>query len=1460
MIYRKWSLLITPPLIVGTLVSGTLVYNFFLGGNERFFKKIRETEQRSVAGLFAGKTWNASLSNSDHISGKINHCSLQSHKKPLTISSCISTLRIHSLKIQQEINSIHEHDEPGDVPHRPVNVVASKLNIDVDKWVEQQSEALARNSEGGEEFRNCRLEDVAWLSMLSELEIDLLVSLKKLVIQRANVFGSEEVIEKFDLKLHRSLGVVLIEVLKDRLGKSVTVEPSLGGAFILAPYKHIRNEPNFGGHNREEVWNENMLRLCLRSSHRRFLSPSAGSSTIVADCRCFSRVSPVNSLASSNNRLNAHDVPPGALLPHHEASSLSPLPAASKSIRLPAFLASLSLLCAGAVAGAVALLSSSDPDELKRKSQEFYAELEQSLEKSNDSVHRLFTRMRRTGTAAAVLWRSLRSVLSSANQEMRSGFELRVAALVADIVAASETRRAAIVGAGGGAVVDWLLETVASSRKGTQAESARALACLIADSNVCEAVLGRPRAVPNLLRFIFSFQPHRNQKQAKYDSLVGNDIYKGQSMLVAAIMDIITSESDIMNLNSFQPRLPGQADIADIAAVLQVVEEGGIHLEDQEENNDDDGGEGLQGIGMKLLGGTTVLGFSRTDGLLRLDQSLEHVPRTPVWQKNHYNSPVEGKSPLLTTPGLWDDLQREHVAVPFATWALANWALASDVNRSHIQELDRDGSAIMTALMAPERSVKWHASIVARVLLQDQNLPLTDSVPEWSSTLLSIISQASLTEDVPLAHMAFSAFLISLERCERAQKIVREKGLSLMRRIAKQNSKHKNLQEGLAKALELLSTVDCCLSLEESHHWSGILLRWICGKFSTDSTRLSAAKILSCILEDHGPAAVAISQGWLTVILTEILRTSKTGMPKGNPTPKTDKVKTQIDQSYALSVSQTAHELAQAVVNLAASRFGPTTIYDVDHPLSDFLSLEPFSGILKNIKKDSIPKFDAADFAIATLKGIKALTEICAEDSTCQNMIVEFGVLHLLRRYLLRDDYEKLAATEAYDASRILDNQDQTLSASDKASLMHANANESAQVRVPPTAHIRKHAARLLLTLSVMPKVQEAIIGDAIWCKWLEDCANGSIAGCNDPKIQSYARAILLNVLCDQQEDENVENADDNNTGGRNQRRSCPKYTDRIFLMSPELPHWRCPDKNGVVSSEQSSFSLNKAEMRPHSMDPPIDIVFVHGLRGGPFKTWRITEDKASTTSKSGLVEKIDQEAGKEGTCWPREWLASDFPHARIFTVKYKTNLTQWSGASLPLQEVSSMLLKKLDAAGIGSRPVVFVTHSLGGLVVKQMLHQAKTENLKEFLNNTLGVVFYSCPHFGSRLADMPWRMGLVFRPAPTVGDLRSGSPRLVDLNDFLRYRYNKGLIDVLSFSETKVTPIVEGYGGWAFRLEIVPIESAYPGFGELVVLDATDHINSCKPVSRTDLSYSETLAFLEKLTSYYRRGTNIPQ
>ncbi|XVF64001.1 hypothetical protein PTKIN_Ptkin09bG0132100 [Pterospermum kingtungense] len=1184
-----------------------------------------------------------------------------------------------------------------------------------------------------------------------------------------------------------------------------------------------------------------MLRHCLRARRRFYLLYPRRFATSSSSSK-----SPIESPNSLNN---SHPVPSQMPQPQIFETHLSTLPSRTASLsRNSVFAISATLL--SAVVASVAVYSvkegdvASDGNPNPERSP-IYESIEHTIHKSNESFKRIVHRAKQTSVAASVLWQSLRSVMSSANHEVRVGFELRVASLLADIAAANAGRRAAIVSAGGGAVVDWLLETVAVAKTdvfGTQAEAARALAFLIADPNVRKDVLGRPRAVPYLLRFIFSCQPqNKSKRHSGRSSFDSSDSLKGRSMLVAAIMDIVTSNCDSVEKVSFKPSLPGNAEMRDIAAAIQVIEEGGMHL-DEGDDDDNDGGRGMKGIGIKILEGTTVLGLSRTSELMKLDSSNDTrvgsdkgTPKTIALLNKHDGSVGQANLSDAVVPGLWDDLHCQHVAVPFAAWALANWAMASDINRSHIEELDRDGEAVMTALLAPERSVKWHGSLVARLLLEDRNLPLNESVSDWASTLLSTASHASKNEDISLSQMALSAVIVAVERSQEARRTVMEKGLELMRDTAKRTVKHQQIQEALAQVLELLSTGDMHLSVEESQKWSGILLSWVFGKSSSDAIRSSAIRILSCILEDHGSSTVPISQGWLALLLNDILISCKASSVKGGTQPKSDKVKTQIDQSNILSATQTANQLAVAVVNLA----GKQLISSVDtFSLADLLSLEPFAGPFKNLKKDNSPKFDVADSALATLKGIKALTEICADDSLLQDKITNLGVLCLLRRYLLRDDFEKLAAIEAYAASRAPEAQEKVSSNAGESS--PSNTNDPTSVRVPPTGHIRKHAARLLTILSLLPKVQKVLAADETWCKWLEDCANGKIPGISDLKMRSYARAILLNVFCNQQIGiDSVKSVPE--TGSKDGTSICPRYDDMIFLINPELPQWKCPGKDQstvhkdksllnevdsmnsdntpvtqVSDGGDSSSSFNASNNYSDSDIPQMDIVFVHGLRGGPYKTWRIAEDKAST--KSGLVEKIDEEAGKLGTFWPGEWLSADFPHARLFSLKYKTNLTQWSGASLPLQEVSSVLLRKLVAAGIGNQPVVFVTHSMGGLVVKQMLYKAKEENMDNLVNNTIGVVFYSCPHFGSKLADMPWRMGLVLRPAPTIGELRSGSPRLVQLNDFLRRLHKKQMLQVLSFCETKVTPIVEGYGGWAFRMEIVPIESAYPGFGELVV------------------------------------------
>lgn len=385
-----------------------------------------------------------------------------------------------------------------------------------------------------------------------------------------------------------------------------------------------------------------------------------------------------------------------------------------------------------------------------------------------------------------------------------------------------------------------------------------------------------------------------------------------------------------------------------------------------------------------------------------------------------------------------------------------------------------------------------------------------------------------------------------------------------------------------------------------------------------------------------------------------------------------------MEQSNIITVTQSANQLAGAVVNLAGNQLGTNVDSVESFPLADLLSLEPFTIPYKNLRKDGVPKLDVADSAIATLKGIKALAEICNDDSPCQEKITNYGVLCLLRRLLLHDDYEKLAAIEAYDASRILEApQERTANASGESST--TAANDPSSLRVAPTAHIRRHAARLLTILSLLPKVQKVILADKAWCKWLEDCANGMIPGCSDLKIQSYARASLSNIFCCYENSRDSIDSDISDEGLAKKRKTCPQYYDMIFLINPELSHWKCDetvhqDQKQVssfvesISNDSENQSLNVpshgsclpssgasdkgSQMQESSL---LDVVFVHGLRGGPFKTWRIAEDKSS--SKSGLVEKIDEEAGKLGTFWPSEWLSDDLPEARLFTLKYKVCL-----------------------------------------------------------------------------------------------------------------------------------------------------------------------------------------------------------
>ncbi|KAM3674790.1 protein SERAC1 isoform 3-T4 [Ammospiza maritima maritima] len=253
------------------------------------------------------------------------------------------------------------------------------------------------------------------------------------------------------------------------------------------------------------------------------------------------------------------------------------------------------------------------------------------------------------------------------------------------------------------------------------------------------------------------------------------------------------------------------------------------------------------------------------------------------------------------------------------------------------------------------------------------------------------------------------------------------------------------------------------------------------------------------------------------------------------------------------------------------------------------------------------------------------------------------------------------------------------------------------------------------------------------------------------------------------------------------------------------------------------------------------DILFVHGLLGAAFKTWRQQDmDRHLDRRASEGEEEYTQ-------CWPKTWLASDCPSLRIISVEYDTHLSDWK-AKCPVEAQresiafrSSELLDKLKAAGIGDRPLVWVSHSMGGLLVKRMLVDAsKNPEMDKIVNNTRGIIFYSVPHHGSQLAEYSINARYLLFPSVEVKELSKDSPALKELNDdFLSFAKDKKF-SVLSFAETLPTHI-----GSMLKLHVVPVESADIGIGDLIPVDV-NHLNICKPKKKDAFLYQRTLKFIQ--------------
>ncbi|KIW37401.1 uncharacterized protein PV06_10444 [Exophiala oligosperma] len=305
-----------------------------------------------------------------------------------------------------------------------------------------------------------------------------------------------------------------------------------------------------------------------------------------------------------------------------------------------------------------------------------------------------------------------------------------------------------------------------------------------------------------------------------------------------------------------------------------------------------------------------------------------------------------------------------------------------------------------------------------------------------------------------------------------------------------------------------------------------------------------------------------------------------------------------------------------------------------------------------------------------------------------------------------------------------------------------------------------------------------------------------------------------------------------------------PKTVERNLSPKPPLSWMRRKSSGSLatlLSHRPSNSSLISGdEAEDHSTDyemeslglraihepegrPIADIIFVHGLGGHSYKTWSKDRDR--------------------DFFWPGLWLPKDpkIGRARLFTYGYNSGLTGPKTVSNIMGFARSLLFDMRYSRGqqsnsirIGDVPIIFVAHSMGGLVVKKAYLMAQHDNsCQELARSISGIIFLSTPHRGSSLANtLDLILRSILQPKrPFIKELERNSSAIEDINEEFRHVAPK--LSIISFYEELHTVILSQ------PLMIVTRDSAILGYeNEQTRGLNADHHTICKFENDRDPSF----------------------
>ena len=227
-----------------------------------------------------------------------------------------------------------------------------------------------------------------------------------------------------------------------------------------------------------------------------------------------------------------------------------------------------------------------------------------------------------------------------------------------------------------------------------------------------------------------------------------------------------------------------------------------------------------------------------------------------------------------------------------------------------------------------------------------------------------------------------------------------------------------------------------------------------------------------------------------------------------------------------------------------------------------------------------------------------------------------------------------------------------------------------------------------------------------------------------------------------------------------------------------------------------------------------------------------------------------------EDKLWLKDFLPQKLPNARVLLFGYNANAAfKTSTAGVREQAINLLNRIALKRDDDEDRPILFVAHSLGGIIVKQALIEAKLDdscgNIREA---TYGIAFFGTPHQGAN--DV--KLGSI---AASIVRSVSRNPQNTFLealkkdslfSDIVAENFRHQLEDyyVLSFVETRPTGnlglvglLTLCNGRPSLIMQIVDKKSAtlgLPGRRERQIALDANHANICKFSSADDPAYEQ--------------------